>query len=165
MVMRGSLGKGVLSPLVQVIRGWGCPVALHSRVTLSPTSTSVFWGWITKLGRAVRKERCLNMTFPNYTCALQWHFKFTWCQVSNQNFLTAKFGIWKLITVLDSNLVLANTKPWLVRDSGWKAPERRWMHRVRQGFHGRPARKLVVFRYPEGTLLHWALSQCNSIFS
>lgn len=50
---RGSSGTGVWSPFVQVIRGTGWPVALHSRVTLSPTSTSVFCGWITKAGRAV----------------------------------------------------------------------------------------------------------------
>lgn len=49
---RGSTGTGVRSPFVQVIRGAGWPVALHSRVTLSPTSTSVFCGWITKAGRA-----------------------------------------------------------------------------------------------------------------
>lgn len=52
MLMRASLGRGVRSPFVQETRGCGWPVALHSRVTLSPTSTSVFWGWITKLGRA-----------------------------------------------------------------------------------------------------------------
>lgn len=52
VLIRASVGRGVRSPLVQETRGWGWPVALHSRVILSPTNTSVFWGWITKLGRA-----------------------------------------------------------------------------------------------------------------
>lgn len=56
MFTRGSVGKGVWSPLVQVICGRGWPVALHSRVTLSPTSTSVFCGWMTNVGRAVTNK-------------------------------------------------------------------------------------------------------------
>lgn len=62
---RGSTGKGVRSPLVQVICGRGWPVALHSKVTLSPTSTSVFCGWITKVGRAVtnRNSQLISHSF------------------------------------------------------------------------------------------------------
>lgn len=53
---RGSCGKGEPVPSVQLMRGWGCPETPHSKVTLSPTSTSVFCGWITKVGLAGRKR-------------------------------------------------------------------------------------------------------------
>lgn len=43
-------------PRVQLMRGWGCPETPHSKVTLSPISTSVFCGWITKVGLAGRKR-------------------------------------------------------------------------------------------------------------
>lgn len=55
MAKRGSCGKGEPVPRVQLTRGWGCPETPHSKVTLSPTSTSVFCGWITKVGLAGRK--------------------------------------------------------------------------------------------------------------
>lgn len=68
IVTRGSVGKGVRSPLVQVICGRGWPVALHSKVTLSPTSTSVFCGWITKVGRAVtnRNSQLISYNFSRF---------------------------------------------------------------------------------------------------
>lgn len=61
MLIRASLGRGVRSPFVHETLGCGWPAALHSRVTLSPTSTSVFWGWITKLGLAERAEGHWNL--------------------------------------------------------------------------------------------------------
>lgn len=53
---RESCGKGEPVPRVQLMRGWGCPETPHSKVTLSPISTSVFCGWITKVGLAGRKR-------------------------------------------------------------------------------------------------------------
>ena len=53
---RASCGKGEPVPRVQLMRGWGCPETPHSKVTLSPISTSVFCGWITKVGLAGRKQ-------------------------------------------------------------------------------------------------------------
>lgn len=56
IVKRESCGKGEPVPRVQLMRGWGCPETPHSKVTLSPISTSVFCGWITKVGLAGRKR-------------------------------------------------------------------------------------------------------------
>lgn len=56
IVKRESCGKGEPVPRVQLMRGWGCPETPHSKVTLSPISTSVFCGWITKVGLAARKQ-------------------------------------------------------------------------------------------------------------
>lgn len=56
MAKRESCGKGDPVPRVQLMRGFGCPETPHSKVTLSPISTSVFCGWITKVGLAGRKR-------------------------------------------------------------------------------------------------------------
>ena len=51
--------------MVQEIEGFGFPVALQNRVTVSPSRTVLFWGWLVKAGLSEKgKKSTLLSWYP-----------------------------------------------------------------------------------------------------
>ena len=96
---RESSGKGEPVPRVQLMRGWGCPETPHSKVTLSPISTSVFCGWITKVGLAGRKP---VLQKPEALLLAQLWVVIAWTPHATQPSVTQLFPDLQILTMSNS---------------------------------------------------------------